>query len=129
MSVRYSILSNPTEPWYQCILKGAGIKDQDRNIVVNQKLLVDFFQSIAPLLAKGKDPSNLPGSSKTKRKKRKLDDDGVSEDEEAELSGVSDLEDEVENEMSARIPPSTRGTVLVTLRDAPPYTLWYESTN
>ncbi|KAF8311073.1 hypothetical protein DL93DRAFT_2211241 [Clavulina sp. PMI_390] len=88
---------------------GAGIKDQDRNIAVNQRLLVDFFQAAAPLLAKGKDPSSVPGS----RKKRKRDPD----DEEADEDHFLDDDEQC--------PPPTRGTVLVTLRDAPPYTLWY----
>lgn len=99
---------------------GAGIKDQDRNIVINQKLLVDFFQSTAPLLAKGKDPSSTPGSSKQKR--RKVEDGDSDEDAD---SGVSDLEQEEALDFNpARKPPETRGTVLITLRDAAPYTLW-----
>ena len=49
--------------------KGSGITDQDRNILVNQKLLLGFLRSVAPFLKTGAMPAN----SETK-KKRKRDD-------------------------------------------------------
>jgi 25S rRNA (uracil2634-N3)-methyltransferase len=106
---------------------GAGIKDQDRNIILNQRLIVDFLQSVATLLAKGKDPSSVPGSS---RRKRKREDDDSDDDEDEGGGQYLDTEDYVVHDnaeqgtSSLRQPPSTRGTVLITLRDAAPYTLW-----
>lgn len=109
---------------------GAGIKDQDRNIVVNQRLIAEFLQSIAPLLAKGKDPSSVPGSSRKKRKRNNDDDEDADEDgdrlaDDVSLPSEDEHDDAGTSESdSRRIPPSTRGSVLITLRDAPPYTLW-----
>lgn len=84
---------------------GKGIADQDRNILSNQVLLLGFLRSAAHLLKRG------PVPSLTLRKKKRSEDsdqeDGNSADE-AESSG----------------PAETRGTILVTLRNVAPYTLW-----
>ncbi|KAI9247116.1 hypothetical protein EDC94DRAFT_529193 [Helicostylum pulchrum] len=56
---------------------GSGIKDQDRNIVANQKLLNGFFDSAAPLLtkaSKGEIPAN-------KSESRQVEDDIVPDGE------------------------------------------------
>ncbi|KAF9516985.1 hypothetical protein BS47DRAFT_1314831, partial [Hydnum rufescens UP504] len=88
---------------------GAGIKDQDRNIHVNQQLILGFLQSSAGLLAKGLDPTQL-------RKQRRDEDKSEDEDEEA-----SDIASDGEESQQ---PGSVRGSILITLRDAIPYTLW-----
>jgi len=111
------------------VLIGAGIKDQDRNIVSNQRLIIDFLQSVATLLAKGKDPRSVPGSSRKKRKRNDEDSDDDEEDADGRNQDF-DVDDSVaydgaeQESGSFRRPPPTRGTVLITLRDATPYTLW-----
>ncbi|KIM31746.1 hypothetical protein M408DRAFT_64408 [Serendipita vermifera MAFF 305830] len=89
---------------------GKGITDQDRNILSNQELLVDFFKSTASLLTVGS--SNVVAS---KKRKTAGSDDSDQEDVENVAS-----DEEPTNVSSSK----TRGTVLVTLRDAVPYTLW-----
>ncbi|EMD42312.1 hypothetical protein CERSUDRAFT_41630 [Gelatoporia subvermispora B] len=88
---------------------GKGITDQDRNILSNQLLLLDFLRSAASSLATGPIPSVHIS------RKRKRDPDDDQDDKE----GASD-----DDTPPASI-PKTRGTVLITLRNVPPYTLWY----
>lgn len=157
---------------------GAGIKDQDRNILTNQHLLLSFFRSAEPLLTQG--PSRLanlvsrPGSAKkAKAKKSQSDDEDdippqaaddiqQGQDDIAEMlvddampqetldddigidietylaqnSKVQDLsatekpvmemveEEEEEDDPKSSLPPRVQGTILVTLKDSVPYTLW-----
>ncbi|PSS29684.1 hypothetical protein PHLCEN_2v2832 [Hermanssonia centrifuga] len=84
---------------------GKGITDQDRNILSNQMLLLGFLRSAAHILSAGPAPV-----IHTQRKRKKTEDDDAPEVSEGE---GEDLE-------SAQ----TRGTVLITLRNVPPYTLW-----
>ncbi|KIP11754.1 hypothetical protein PHLGIDRAFT_63176 [Phlebiopsis gigantea 11061_1 CR5-6] len=84
---------------------GKGISDQDRNILSNQMLLLGFLRSAAHLLAKGAVPSAQPS-----RKKRE--------------AGNSDREDISADEAEGSQSAQTRGTILVTLRNVTPYTLW-----
>ncbi|KAK0466329.1 uncharacterized protein EV420DRAFT_1261678 [Desarmillaria tabescens] len=86
---------------------GKGITDQDRNILSNQVLVLNFLRAAASLLKIGPMPS-VTGS---KKKKRANDDDD--DDEEVE---DADEDKSVET--------GTRGTILITLRNVPPYTLW-----
>jgi len=79
---------------------GAGIQDQDRNIHVNQQLLLEFFQSVASFLSTTHDV-NL----------------------EAEVSKVGDGEDS-DVEKPTKQQDDARSRVLITLRDSAPYTLW-----
>ncbi|KIY50491.1 hypothetical protein FISHEDRAFT_38857 [Fistulina hepatica ATCC 64428] len=88
---------------------GKGIADQDRNILSNQVLLLDFFRSAAPFLVTG--PIPVIGVLRKMRKKDEDDD---------ENSGRSDEEPEDGSDA----PKTARGTLLVTLRNVPPYTLW-----
>lgn len=88
-------------------LIGKGIKDQDRNILSNQVLLLEFLRSVAGFLSDGPIPLVAP-----KRRKK----DTGSEDEREEDS-PTDVE-----EAAASVSP--RGSVLVMLRNVPPYTLW-----
>ncbi|GJE86229.1 similar to ATP-binding protein (DUF2431) [Phanerochaete sordida] len=84
---------------------GKGIADQDRNILSNQVILLGFLRSSAHLLKKGPKPSL------TSRKKKRSDDsdrEDVNSEDEGQSSGSAD----------------SRGTILVTLRNVPPYTLW-----
>jgi len=107
MLVRSFVLMQEYFPDLLCI--GKGISDQDRNVLSNQVLLLDFFKSAAPLLEDGVIPSM---TSRNPRKKKKGSDD--------------DSEDDKDNEMiiaeSSKI--QERGTILITLKNAPPYTLW-----
>ncbi|TEB38543.1 hypothetical protein FA13DRAFT_1760864 [Coprinellus micaceus] len=89
---------------------GKGIADQDRNILSNQVLLLNFLSSASKILAEGPIPSAF---GKKKRKKKGEDDEGS----EPEVSGDED-EDMVEEG------PNPRGTVLITLRNVVPYTQW-----
>lgn len=84
---------------------GKGITDQDRNVRTNQELVSSFFASVAPLLALG-------ATNEISRKKKGAPD---SEDEE-EIESEGELQNKAE---------AKKGTVLVTLRDSVPYTLWY----
>ncbi|ODN94796.1 hypothetical protein L198_04941 [Cryptococcus wingfieldii CBS 7118] len=114
---------------------GAGIKDQDRNVLTNQHMLLRFFRSVEPLLTDGPTHMPLPQRSNKKGKKqapkaKRAD----SEDPESELSGVSDVEDlgfeddslSLPSAPQARefTPPTRAGSVLITLLTCLPYTLW-----
>jgi 25S rRNA (uracil2634-N3)-methyltransferase len=122
---------------------GTGEKSQVKNIALNQDLILRFLRSVSPFLSTG--PSRNPlkktahntssnkgkgrGGRKGKGAINGEEDDG---DDDDELEGVSDLdEDEV---MAAEAGASgssevknQKGTVLITLRDAVPYTLWFVS--
>lgn len=94
---------------------GKGIADQDRNILSNQLLILGFLRSAANVLKRGHVPS-----FSTSKKKKKPDVDDDSEDGEKEIAtGGADLEDPVVDESI-----TTRGTVLITLRNVVPYTQW-----
>ncbi|TFK26742.1 hypothetical protein FA15DRAFT_702497 [Coprinopsis marcescibilis] len=98
---------------------GKGIKDQDRNILSNQRLVLDFLASAAKVLYRGPVPT-LP-SGKKKKKKKKADDDDE-EEEEYEQDEVMMDDDDLEPFSTER--PKSRGTVLITLRNVAPYTTW-----
>ena len=93
---------------------GKGITDQDRNILSNQLLILDFLRSAANVLKRGHVPS-----FSTSRKKKKPDDDDSEDEEKGIATGGTDLEDSVFDESI-----TTRGTVLITLRNVVPYTQW-----
>ncbi|TDL20889.1 hypothetical protein BD410DRAFT_771940 [Rickenella mellea] len=93
---------------------GKGITDQDRNILSNQMLLLDFFRSVSGYLTDGP----VPAVHKKKVKRTSQSDD------EEDAQG-SDVEDEgQESSQLGRGRAACRGTVLVTLRNVPPYTEW-----
>ncbi|TRM61664.1 hypothetical protein BD626DRAFT_501772 [Schizophyllum amplum] len=87
---------------------GKGITDQNRNILSNQMLIVGFLRAASNLLRPGPIPQ-----VHTAKKKKKNDDD------EEDIGPPSD--EDMEDLSSA---PSTRGTVLITLRNVVPYSLW-----
>jgi len=94
-----SLMLNLTLP------RGKGITDHDRNIHHNQTVIMGFLRSVAPFLSVGAVPNvNLPRQRKPK-----------DEDEE---------EDTKSDDAEGR-PKPQRGTVLITLRNVVPYTLWY----
>ena len=107
---------------------GAGINDQDRNILSNQHLLLRTLRSVSSVLTSG------PSSTRIIPKKNRAGSDSDSDHEvdADEPEGVSDIEEEDSGEPSHTLPPSSRtfvvpereGTLLVTLLDQPPYTLW-----
>ncbi|KAF9786718.1 hypothetical protein BJ322DRAFT_1099198 [Thelephora terrestris] len=84
---------------------GKGISDQDRNILSNQLLILNFLRSVSGFLVRGPPPTL--GSRKGKGKAR---------DEEENSDINSGKEDESNG-------PS-RGTVIITLRNVAPYTEW-----
>lgn len=100
--------------------------DQNRNVRLNQTLLIDFYRSAAFLLKRGTSRAPVPSS---KGAKRALDAD-------ADIGPAGDLDD-VEDllvdadgaPLDASVlldppPPTTRGTILLTLRTNAPYSLW-----
>lgn len=93
--------------WFGFPHVGAGHKDERRNVLANQLLLLRFFVSVAPFLTKGPPPRHMAP------KKKSVDSD-ESEDEQEVASEVPPY----------FAPPARQGSVLVTLRNASPYTLW-----
>ncbi|KAF5352843.1 hypothetical protein D9756_006104 [Leucocoprinus leucothites] len=89
---------------------GSGITDQDRNILSNQILILDFLRSASRFL------NNGPVPSVHKHKKRIR-----TEEEEEEDVDINDADG---SSTSANPSIATRGTILLTLRHVPPYTLW-----
>lgn len=79
---------------------GLGEKDEARNIRFNQALCLRFFRSAAPFLELGAMPRSVTSGQKRKRV------EGLDSDEE-ELVSQDD-----------------RGSILITLRDAKPYSEW-----
>jgi 25S rRNA (uracil2634-N3)-methyltransferase len=97
----------PGRAAYQCTcFAGKGIADQDRNILSNQFLILGFLRSVSGFLVQGLPPTL--GHLKKKGKAREEDDDTDSDsDQERRSSGQTG---------------SSRGTVIITLRNVPPYT-------
>ncbi|KAG8948660.1 hypothetical protein FRC04_009425 [Tulasnella sp. 424] len=122
----------------------AGITDQDRNILTNQKLLLGFLRSVAPILSKGVPPKELlpkkpradsddeqdEPSASTSIPAKLDQDDPMDENESSdddEFTGVppaSDFDDGGPINPFGFPPPARQGIILVTLRDSVPYTLW-----
>ena len=85
---------------------GKGIADQDRNILSNQLLILGFLRSASGFLTRGPPPAL--GSRKKKGKAKEEEDN-------------TDVEPDQEGGVSTQM-GSSRGTVIVTLRNVPPYT-------
>ncbi|ORY29313.1 hypothetical protein BCR39DRAFT_173351 [Naematelia encephala] len=113
---------------------GTGIKDQDRNILANQHLLLRTLRAVHPLLTRG--PSSFPiidSQSKSKLKNKKLkrkrslsislspppqsDNDNDNDNDNNDLDDSHLLTTEFQ-------PPKKEGTILITHLNQPPYTLW-----
>jgi len=84
---------------------GKGITDQDRNILSNQVLILGFLRSAARFLVRGPAPQ-----MQTSRKRERPS----SDDEDGYTDGDKDQS----------VDGRTRGTILITLRNVPPYTEW-----
>ncbi|GAA6015821.1 hypothetical protein JCM11491_007198 [Sporobolomyces phaffii] len=101
---------------------GQGITDQDRNIRTNQTLLLDFYLSASHLLRNGTSQitSSTPANGSTLAAASRL-----SRSPSPSLHDESNLLPSLASTaLPPPPPPKTRGTVLVTLRTAPPYSLW-----
>lgn len=85
---------------------GKGIADQDRNILSNQLLILGFLRSVSGFLVRGPPPA-----LKSRRKKGKARDD----------DNDTEIESDREGEPSGQT-GSSRGTIIITLRNVPPYT-------
>ncbi|CDW96813.1 hypothetical protein, partial [Sporisorium scitamineum] len=124
--------------WFGFPHVGAGHKDETRNVLANQLLILRFLVSVAPYLTVGTLPAHAPGSSSASSKRAGPDDeedldDAQADDEELDLLGSTstDADQSILDQTQARIsalqpfaPPSRQGSVLITLRNASPYTLW-----
>ncbi len=85
-------------------MTGKSITDQDRNILSNQVLIMNFLRTAASLLKIGPIPS-VTGSKKKKRTNNEEEDVEETDEDKSADTGA-------------------RGTILITLRNVPPYTLW-----
>lgn len=94
---------------------GLGIADRDRNVVANQSTLLGFLKSVKEVLEVGIVPGEQ-GKGKGKEKARVGYEVEFSDDEDDNVGGrgvgLGDGE-------------KRAGSVLVTLREQEPYTLWY----
>ncbi|KAG9073914.1 hypothetical protein FS749_014573 [Ceratobasidium sp. UAMH 11750] len=87
---------------------GMGISDVERNVVANQRVLLGFLKSVAGVLEEGVVVD--PGAGRKGKGKRKEDEVEFSdEDEQGEI---------------VKSGPKRAGSVLVTLREQEPYSLW-----
>ncbi|KAJ1799657.1 hypothetical protein LPJ56_006591, partial [Coemansia sp. RSA 2599] len=124
---------------------GAGIKDQTRNVISNQRLLMGFFASAKPLLVKrsgrsaelgdgleegdGSDDDDGGGRSEGARKRsarRKSPGDGEVFEFEGARATVSYEADPQSLQVEESEPEPVRmpGQIHVTLKSGPPYSLW-----
>lgn len=120
---------------------GAGHKDESRNVLTNQLLLIRFFISAAPLLNVDQPPVFVQKQfGKSPPQKRNSIDQDPEEDDEDKFEADSDQTDafseinENNDEKQSTVPDSTKptivrplphaGSILITLRDCKPYTLW-----
>ncbi|ORY90293.1 hypothetical protein BCR35DRAFT_323727 [Leucosporidium creatinivorum] len=114
---------------------GQGITDQDRNVRANQTLILNFFRSVGPLLRVGTSSATNPhlakskaakkGKAPVKGKRSRADSDDDDEPAPADEEDVgSDDEELPVNLALVPPPPTTSGTVLITLRTVSPYSLW-----
>ncbi|GAA5939106.1 hypothetical protein JCM1841_003356 [Sporobolomyces salmonicolor] len=104
---------------------GQGITDQARNIRVNQTLLLEFYRSASQVLRRGtpRAPSSKGRPSHSRDNERSPSPSLELLDETALLLEETDPDSDL-SALPPPPPPTTRGTVLLTLRTAPPYSLW-----
>lgn len=138
---------------------GAGITDQDRNILTNQHLLLRTLRSVNPVLTTGSNDAptqekgnksikagkTLRGKANNKKRKRPAEDedreienDDASESEDENMFDINDdpiLEDDESDDddkdnlkpkkfAPTLTPPDRAGSILITLLNQAPYTLW-----
>ncbi|WFD07924.1 25S rRNA (uracil(2634)-N(3))-methyltransferase [Malassezia vespertilionis] len=103
--------------WFGFPHVGAGHKDEHRNVLANQVLILRFLVSVAPYLTRGPLPTYAS------RTTRKINSESDSDDDE----NPADAEQEtvpLASRYQLFTPPVRQGSVLITLRNAVPYTLW-----
>ena len=108
--------------WFGFPHVGAGHKDEQRNVLANQLMLLRFLVSIAPYLTQGRAPAYVTGKAR-----RSSDDEDEDEDEDNPAGHRHAGEDEFLSEHTIwrpLSPPMRQGSVLITIRNTPPYTLW-----
>lgn len=123
--------------WFGFPHVGAGHKDETRNILANQLLILRFLISVAPFLTAGPLPQHAAGASKCRKEELSDDEEEGVQDLDAEVSGLEELDEMTEADqtilaktnaqlaaLQSLRPPNKRGSVLITLRNASPYTLW-----
>lgn len=128
--------------WFGFPHVGAGHKDETRNVLANQLLILRFLISVAPFLTVGTLPGYAPGGASSNKRAGSDDEDELDGDQDTTadaldetdllaVSGTQDADQAILNDTQARIsalqplqPPSRQGSVLITLRNASPYTLW-----
>lgn len=109
-------------------------------MLANQLQILRFLVSVAPLLSRGPKPGYAStATAKDRRRKRDaeeadLDFEAPSADEEEQgVSDLSEAEDEAEQALASSssskiqrpfVAPPRAGSVLLTLRNTTPYTLW-----
>ncbi|KAK4050400.1 hypothetical protein OIV83_003470 [Microbotryomycetes sp. JL201] len=104
---------------------GQGITDQDRNVRANQTLILNFLKSAAPFLRKGTSRAPAVAAKGKQAKRKRQDSDGEESGPEEDLD--VDQDEQVGGNPALNIvppPPTTAGTVLITLRTVSPYSLW-----
>jgi 25S rRNA (uracil2634-N3)-methyltransferase len=82
---------------------GSGMADMDRNILAHQTMMLDFLASCPHVLREG----DVPEVARRTKK------------------GGDDEEEEMNVQEEMQYEKTWRGTVLITLRNVPPYTLWF----
>lgn len=108
--------------WFGFPHVGAGHKDEQRNVLANQFLLLRFLISVAPYLTDGRPPVYVTG-----KKHRHMDsDEDESDEEDAMAQGppASMTPSDSLTTWRPLTPPARQGSVLITIRNASPYTLW-----
>ncbi|WFD18527.1 25S rRNA (uracil(2634)-N(3))-methyltransferase [Malassezia caprae] len=105
--------------WFGFPHVGAGHKDEQRNVLANQLLLLRFLVSVAPYLTQGRAPTYVTG--KTRRGSDEEDED--EDDSESQVATADDVFAE-HTVWRPLLPPARQGSVLITIRNVSPYTPW-----
>ncbi len=112
--------------WFGFPHVGAGHKDEARNVLANQLLLCRFLISAAPLLSEGQLPNYAREDGGGKRKGNNDE-----EEEDSDAGGDEDEGDDPEQDGYRQqaskgrfLAPPRAGSIMITLRNASPYTLW-----
>lgn len=109
--------------WFGFPHAGAGHKDEQRNVLSNQLLLLRFLVSVAPFLTQGPAPVYVTGKKHRAANSDDSDDsdDGGGGDDEAVPPPFDAADATTWRPLE---PPPRQGSVLITLRNTTPYTLW-----
>ncbi|KAE8213033.1 hypothetical protein CF327_g3383 [Tilletia walkeri] len=117
--------------WFGFPHVGAGHKDESRNILANQLLLLRFLVSAASLLTTGPLPAWVQQSQSGKRRRDNDSEEERGDDDQDEDFNSDEDESDLTKQISLSqgigptlVPPRRAGSVLITLRNSSPYTLW-----